>query len=153
MVELVESFGREAAPRCGVSVSPEDLRGELARSSTDPDLRQIAALVDWIDGSQPLQYLDVILDFIAANGEAELGAPGPLVHAAERFLGRGYGERLLRSVERCPTEHNIWMVNRLADGASGQWRTACQDLLRRLVGRPDVSRGVRELAIEFLGEP
>jgi len=39
------------------------------------------------------------------------------VHFVERFYQKGYEAKLLESIERRPTAHTVWMLNRLINGA------------------------------------
>lgn len=64
-----------------------------------------------------LEAVRPILIFMEAHPGLDYGSPGPLVHFMERFYRAGYEEEVLASVERRPTPHTIWMLNRLANGA------------------------------------
>jgi hypothetical protein len=45
------------------------------------------------------------------NSEADLGSPGPVVHALEAIPG--YEPFLLESLRRIPTYYTVWMINRI----------------------------------------
>jgi hypothetical protein len=58
-------------------------------------------------------FVEPILRLMENNPNVDFGQPGPLVHFVEKFYRRGYEQLLLESVERCPTIHTIWMINRI----------------------------------------
>lgn len=87
--------------------------------------------------------------FIERNAEADLGTPGPLVHFLERFYPR-YCARLVESVERRPTSHTLWMLNRILNGSpSVHERANLLSLLARVATSADVDPRLRETARRF----
>jgi hypothetical protein len=54
--------------------------------------------------------------------DAELGAPGPIVHALERMAG--YEAALRSSLARQPTPYTVWMCNRLLNAATDEQQEA-----------------------------
>lgn len=95
--------------------------------------------------------VEPVVRFIEQHPAIDFGAPGALVHFVERFAGMGYEERLLESVERRPTSHTIWMLNRVING------TRAPDEKRRLIAamerarrHPDADQAVRQTADQFL---
>ena len=63
-----------------------------------------------------LEGVEAALAYIERHPALDHGAPGPLVHFAELFHGRGYEAALLRSFERRPTPLTVWMLTRLVNG-------------------------------------
>lgn len=66
-----------------------------------------------IISNNPYDFVEPILRLMENNPNVDFGQPGPLVHFVEKFYKRGYEQLLLESVERCPTIHTIWMINRI----------------------------------------
>ena len=60
----------------------------------------------------PMELVEAVLEIIGTNPAVDFGMPGELVHFVEGFYRKGYEERLIASVRRNPTPHNIWMVHR-----------------------------------------
>jgi hypothetical protein len=86
--------------------------GDAARSDLDDigrELRQSAAGA-WA--------IDAILQFMEREPDADFGAPGGLVHFIEAFPLEVYLPRLKASLERRPTPHTLWMLNRSINAAS-----------------------------------
>jgi hypothetical protein len=77
------------------------------------------ALIDrWKRRGVGLEAVEAIFRFLEAYPDLDHGAPGPLVHFAERFYGQGYEAALLRSFDRKPTSLTAWMVNRVLNGTA-----------------------------------
>ncbi|QDQ82186.1 hypothetical protein [Paraburkholderia megapolitana] len=95
-----------------------DLINQLAAISQSDDIIELtAALIDSLSSSSPgVEMLDPILRFMESHPDWDFGLPGPLVHFVEKFYRRGYEEELLKSVQRRPTAHTAWMLNRIING-------------------------------------
>jgi hypothetical protein len=66
------------------------------------------------------------------HSDLDFGTPGPLVHFVECFHRKGYESKLVESVERKPTSHTLWMLNRLINGTDeGEERRRLVDLMER----------------------
>ena len=80
-----------------------------------------------------------------------LGTPGPLVHSIESLGINQYEPLLIKSVQRQPTELNVWMVNRILNSALPlEHRQVLLDLMRSVGGYPKCPPQVAKLAQEFL---
>ena len=80
--------------------------------------------------------------------EADLGSPGPLVHALERL---DYVEELVESVRRLPTVLSVCMVNRvLRKEQAPERRTLFLELLGHAARHPEATYGAREDAKHFI---
>ena len=71
----------------------------------------------WSSAGVGLEATEPILRFMEEHPTVEFGMPGTLVHFVERFYQKGYEAKLLESIERRPTAHTVWMLNRLINGA------------------------------------
>ena len=81
--------------------------------------------------------------------QADIGTPGPLVHALE--CQPGYPEQLAASLERQPTELGAWMANRLLNSRLPRdERSAWLRRLTAVASHPKAAAGVRDSAIRFL---
>jgi hypothetical protein len=99
-------------------MTPTDITDQLEGIAADPEFAARAAeLTDsWSSVGAGPETIAPILQFIEAHPTVEFGAPGPLVHFVERFFRQGYEERLVESIQRKPTAHTIWMLNRVING-------------------------------------
>ena len=94
--------------------------------------------------------VEPVLRFIEEHPDEDLGAPGPLVHFVEEFYSRGYEKLLLESVTRRATPLNVWMLNRLINGAEGAEQEEYLTVLKRIASDERSAPDVQALALEFL---
>lgn len=80
---------------------------------------------------------------------SDLGSPGPLIHAIEKVPN--YESLLLESVERHPTPHTVWMINRLLNlPQPRERRRQLLALLRNAMSHPMANTATRNAARQFL---
>ena len=114
----------------------------------DPYLRRLKELCDELAScDEPASAVEPVLRFMEANRHRELGMPGPLVHFLEKVPG--YEEALIRSLERAPTQHTVWMLNRMINAADEEHEAPLLELMRTIASTEEDS-DVRQDAIEFL---
>jgi hypothetical protein len=83
--------------------------------------------------------------------DAYLGTPGPLVHSIESVGLSQYEPLLIESVQRQPTELNIWMVNRILNTAlPSEHRRLLLDLMQSAIRHPRIPHRVAESDQRFL---
>ena len=95
-----------------------DLQEELNALGASDDFENgaIDLVETWKDRGEGLDGVHAILCFMEAHPDIDYGMPGSLVHFAERFHHKGYENELVQSLERRPTQHTAWMMNRLLNG-------------------------------------
>lgn len=104
-------------------ITPTDLVQQLDGIATSDEFASRSGqLVDaWTRAGAGLEAVGPILRFMEDNPELAFGNPGSLVHFVERFHGKGYDALLLESIQRKPTAHTAWtlnrVINRTEDGA------------------------------------
>lgn len=57
--------------------------------------------------------IEPLLRFMERHPLTNFGMPGAIVHYVEQFYKKGYEDLLIASIQRRPTLHTIWMVNRI----------------------------------------
>lgn len=104
----------------------------------------------WENAAAGPEAVAPVLRFMEAHADWDLGSPGPLVHFVERFLGRGYEDELVASIERTPTPHTSWMLNRLINGELDPQRKArLLGVMEASASAPNATPAVVDLAREF----
>jgi hypothetical protein len=84
----------------------------------------------------------------------DFGMPGPLVHCAERFYGRGYEAKLLDSIGRRPTACTVWMLIRVINGTREPGaRHQYLEILNGVRDNPAVDATARRVARQYLISP
>ena len=118
----------------------EELASQLVRiAESDGFEDHAAALAErWRAAGVGAEAVGPVLRFMEEHPELEYGTPGPLVHFVEQFRGR-YEDALIESVSRRPTEHTVWMLNRVVNGAQADARRRYVEAMRlaRLHPRSD----------------
>lgn len=94
--------------------------------------------------------IEPILRLMETHEDVDFGMPGPLVHFVEKFYRKGYEELLLESISRHATAHTLWMLNRIANGATGKSKKKFVDVLNVVANDPDCSEEARKAAGEFV---
>jgi hypothetical protein len=119
----------------------------LRHAARDPDrvVFHSYVIVDELeDASAGLSAVRTILTFMEKHPALDYGAPGPLVHFVERFFGAGYEDELLASLERRPTGHTVWMLQRLINGTKGaRKRAPLITALKRAAQHPSADDDVK----------
>lgn len=110
------------------------------------------------DVADPTPVFPAIFRFLEKYPAAEHGTPGPLVHLLEKTYPGGFESLLMKSLERRPTYHTVWMVNRLlnAPDIGKPDRVRFLEALKQAQHHQTIDEGARDLAAEFLqfqGEP
>jgi hypothetical protein len=92
----------------------------------------------WTANGVGFEAVEPILRFMEAHGSIDFGSPGPLVHFVETFNGVAYVQALTTSLDRKPTQHTAWMMNRVLNGArTPSARRALVDAMSRARSHPD----------------
>lgn len=98
---------------------------------------------------RPLDAAPAMFGLLERFPAEDFGAPGPLVGALEEMPG--YEELLRESVARKPTQHTVWMVNRILNSPLDEaTRAAWTALLESVLRHPEADGEARESAVQFL---
>ena len=101
-------------------MTPKEITDQMEHLASAEDFASRSEyLVDrWNSGNVGFEAVEPILRFMEEHPSIEFGMPGALVHFVENFHQSGYEEKLLGSISRRPTQHTVWMVNRLINGTT-----------------------------------
>jgi hypothetical protein len=115
------------------------------------DVQTLEELMERLRGADGAERaVGPILRFLETHPDDDVGAPGPLVHFVEKFYRRGYEAQLVDSVQRSPTLHSLWMLNRLINGSKGREKARYRAVMKAVAQGRTVRTDVRALADEFL---
>ncbi len=134
-------------------MTTSEVTNQLQGIATSDDFQEKSAELtkSWSDAGAGIEVLEPILRFIEEHPSIEFGMPGAIVHFMERFYGKGYDERLIESVERKPTTHTVWMLNRVINGTkSPEMKRMLVEVMRHAVLNPASDPGTSQLASRFL---
>jgi len=115
----------------------EKLRGLITRWAGEPEAARAA-------------LLPLVFGIFERNPDnAEMGIPGPVVHALEEV--GGYEQELAQSLRRMPSHYGLWMANRILNALEDEReRAPWMDLLRQAAKDARISSELRDEAGEFL---
>ena len=98
-----------------------------------------------------MEAVEAILRFMENHPDVDFGTPGPLVHFVEAFHARGYEQRLVESLQRTPTPHTLWLLNRLINRTRAvDARRGYIELMLRARSNPRASLEAQAAAERFL---
>lgn len=88
-----------------------------------------------------------LLQIMERHPLADLGMPGAMVHFIETFYPK-YEPYLIESLNRRPTMHTVWMLNRCINVSpkKGEYLT----LMKAIADREDIEKEIRDSAREFV---
>jgi hypothetical protein len=122
---------------------------EIVTSGDDFEWQSGQLTEEWENEPKSLEIVEAILQFMESHPEIEYGTPGSLVHFVEAFPN--YKEKIIESVERKPTPHTVWMLDRVINGEQDQRRRdALIAVLRRVLENPAADLRARNRASDSL---
>lgn len=130
----------------------QELLVQLRQQAQTDDFLEVAnTLIDRLEESstEPMKTIEALLHILEDFPETDFGAPGPIVHYAERFFRQGYEAKLVESLQRRPTPHTLWMLNRVLNGVEGSEKLEFIEVLDSILVRPDLDSATRQEAEEF----
>ncbi|CAN7587956.1 hypothetical protein LJR084_004415 [Variovorax sp. LjRoot84] len=133
-------------------MTKNEVTQSLASIASDQHLADLGddLVQSWLSANVGVAAVEPVLRFMEAHSDWDLGTPGPLVHFVERFHGQGYEGELIASVERKPTAHTLWMLNRLINGErDGQRKARLLGLLSAAATAPNAEPEAVDAAREF----
>jgi hypothetical protein len=139
------------APEIQVTVQeiPNQLEMTVHRGDFPQCLASLTAA--WLAAGVGIEAVEPILRFMEDHSSINYGQPGPLVHFVERFYGQGYEGKLLESVQRQPTVHLLWMLNRVINGTTDKVaRRRFVAAMERAAIDSRLDAGTQEEATHFL---
>lgn len=122
----------------------------LTENIKKEDFEAIYEILNIIKEEDSMLYIEWILHFMEENPKIDYGMPGPLVHFMEKKYKKGYEKLLLESIKRKPTEHTVWMLNRILNDVNLEDRNVYMDVLKAIVKDSKYDKELRSLAKEFL---
>ncbi|MGO4396471.1 hypothetical protein AB4Z46_34520 [Variovorax sp. M-6] len=133
-------------------MTTDDVTHSLASIASDQQLADQGddLVQSWLNADVGFAAVAPVLRFMEAHADWDFGTPGPLVHFVERFHGQGYDHEVIASVERQPTKHTLWMLNRLINGErAGSARARLLGVLSAAATAPNAGPDAAEAARQF----
>lgn len=123
----------------------------LEKKLADDDFLDVCeeAAEEFQELSDPFDAVEPVLQLMEEHEDIDFGTPGPLIHFVETYYRQGYEAKLIESIERRPTDHTLWMLNRIINGVDAKQRKSLLKLLDGVLDRTDLSKPARKAAKEF----
>ena len=100
----------------------------------------------------PIELQESLLHILERNPKFNFGMPGNLVRTIEKhYKESGYEDLIIESIERVPTEYNLWLLNRLLNTYEDDKKARGVSLFRK-VEREITDSYVREVVQDFLSD-
>lgn len=99
--------------------------------------------------STPQKYFPKIFEVMENHPYLDYGMPGPIVHFMESYYKNGYENELIYSLKRMPTEHTVWMANRILNDPTYSGREELIGILQDSLDREDVNEGLKDSIKKF----
>jgi len=113
-------------------------------------LQEIEVLCKDIEDTKLIEPLFYVFE---NNPDFNFGNPGNLVRIIEKFfLDPVYEKELYRSIERKPTEYNLWMLNRLLNTFDEDRKKTGLKLLINTMNDSKLSENLKDIAKDFFEE-
>lgn len=114
------------------------------------ELEDIEKLCKDIDN---IKIVEPLFHVFENNPNFNFGNPGNLVRIIEKYYTNpSYEQELYKSVERKPTEYNLWMLNRLMNTFDEDRKRRGIELLERIISDHNISEKLKDSAKDFLEE-
>ncbi|AGX41848.1 hypothetical protein [Clostridium saccharobutylicum] len=128
-----------------------ELISKLEKSVSSDNFSDIAydVIEEIEEREDAFEAIQSILIIMEKNKSVDFGKPGPLVHFVEKFYKNGYEEKLVDSLKRFPTQHTVWMLNRIINGCQGDRKMYFIKVLDDVIAFPNLDSEVLSLANHF----
>ena len=124
---------------------------ELKEAVKKEDLGQTFLILEKIKNEEnPMDYFEDLFMFMENNPNIDYGMPGPIVHFMESYYKKGYEDELLKSVKRKPTQHTVWMLNRVLNDVNLIGREKYIGVMEESIKRTDVDLETKKEIKGFL---
>lgn len=92
--------------------------------------------------------IEPLLRFMERHPLTNFGMPGAIVHYVEQFYKKGYEDLLIASIQRRPTLHTVWMVNRIKNTKEDSDKYI--EILTAILAKQEIEEEIKTSIREFL---
>ena len=132
----------------------ENLKRQLAelKLETQDELSTLNNILEAIKTeTSPKDFLVPLLNLLEQNPTFNFGMPGEVVRTIEKhYQESDYFDLIIQSVERVPTEYNLWLLNRLMNTFDDVEKIKKGLAVFHKVKQKTDSEEIQEIAQEFI---
>ena len=112
---------------------------------------KIGFILEKIDKVENSNYtVKPLIKIIQENPEFDFGNPGEIVFFIEKYDEEKYDKILVESLMEKPTEHTIFMMNRIINGASEEKKSEYIELYMKILCDNRINDELKKIIKEFL---
>ena len=140
-------------------MTTDEIAKQLESLSEDKDFesRSNELVNQWNTARVGPEAVEPVLRFMERHPRIDYGAPGPLVSFIERSFRAGgalrqqYVNAVLESIQRIPTAHTAWLLNRIVN-VTNDPETRCTFLktMKDAFENPGADENARRLLAQFI---
>jgi hypothetical protein len=135
-----------------------NLKQRLAelKLETQDDLNTLNDILEGVkEADYPKDLIVPLLNVLEHNPNYHFGAPGNIVRTIEKiymqkFADEEYFDLLIQSVERVPTEYNLWLMNRIMNTFEEESQIKKGLIVFHKVKQEATDDGLRDITQEFI---
>ena len=129
----------------------KQLLEELKSAVLNEDFYEMNLVIEKIKKEDnPFIYIKPMITLMEENPNIDFGNPGPMVHFMETYYKKGYEELLLASVNRNPTMHTVWMINRIINDPNLKDKQKYLNVLKMQLYKKNVGNDIKSLIKSYL---
>jgi hypothetical protein len=116
------------------------------------DLEKLDALLEELkENNYPKELLEDLFKLLEKNPHFNFGMPGNIVRAIEKYYKEpDYQDFIIHSIERYPTEYNLWLLQRLLNSfETDEEKEIGVNIFRKIVKETN-DTGIKEMLDDFL---
>jgi hypothetical protein len=117
------------------------------------DLTVLDSLLEEVKASDyPKELLETLLNVLENNPHFNFGMPGNIVRAIEKYYKEAYYQDfIIQSIERTPTEYNLWLLNRLLNSFEDEAKERGLTLFRKIEKETE-DEEIKSIVQDFLSD-
>jgi spore coat polysaccharide biosynthesis protein SpsF (cytidylyltransferase family) len=116
------------------------------------DINKVNDICEEFNSSNhPKELLDDLLNILENNPHFNFGMPGNLIRAIEKhYKEPDYQGYVIKSIERVPTEYNLWLLQRLLNSfKTDKEKETGVNLFRKILKETN-DAGIKEMLEDFM---
>lgn len=94
--------------------------------------------------------IEPIIKLIEENPEVDFGNPGSLIHYLDSLNDESYEILLIKSLKRKPTEHTLFMFNRIINSKEECIKGQCISILESLINSQNMTKELEYIVKGYL---
>ena len=119
---------------------------------TQGDINKVNELCEELNiNNNPKELLEDLFKILERNPHFDFGMPGNLVRLIEKhYKEPDYQDYVIKSIERTPTEYNLWLLQRLMNSFEKEEEKEEGVNIFKKILRETTDAGIKEMLEDFM---